>query len=99
MQVKPIPQPISLDVKQQPAVKKDDNNAVAFGDALNNAIDKLNESQLKAEEMKEQFVVGKVQDIHQVTIAMQEAKISMNLALEVRNKMLEAYQELSRMPL
>nr|WP_238480721.1 flagellar hook-basal body complex protein FliE [Desulforadius tongensis] len=79
-------------------LKKTDSK-MSFGEVLNDAISKLNEIQLHADEVKLKFVTGEVQDIHQVTIAMQEAKIAMQLAVEVRNKLLEAYQEVSRMPL
>lgn len=68
-----------------------------FGDVLADAINKVNEAQLKADELTRQFLVGEVQDIHQVTIAMQEARLTMQLALEVRNKVVEAYQEIARM--
>lgn len=68
----------------------------SFGEVLSNALEKVNTSQVKADEMIKGFLVGDVQDIHQVTIAMGEAKIMMQLAVEVRNKAVEAYQELSR---
>ncbi|NTW04790.1 MAG: flagellar hook-basal body complex protein FliE [Peptococcaceae bacterium] len=74
-----------------------DSNADSFGQVLSNAIQKVNDSQVKADEMIKGFLVGDIQDIHQVTIAMGEAKIMMQLAVEVKNKAIEAYQELSRM--
>ncbi|MBO8137514.1 MAG: flagellar hook-basal body complex protein FliE [Desulfotomaculum sp.] len=98
MQIKSLPQPVIINEQTQ-ANGSSEKNAVSFGEVLNNAVKNLNETQLKAEEIKLKFVTGEVQDIHQVTIAMQEAKIAMDLAVEVRNKLLEAYQELSRMPL
>jgi len=70
-----------------------------FGEVLNSAIAELNDSQLQADDVMQKFLVGDVQDIHQVTIAMQEAKLTMQLAVEVRNKIVEAYQEISRMQL
>jgi len=69
----------------------------SFSDILNNAIEKLNDTQIKADNLAMEFLTGEVQDLHQVTIAMQEAKLSMQLAVEVRNKVVEAYQEISRM--
>ncbi|MDA8210598.1 MAG: flagellar hook-basal body complex protein FliE [Clostridia bacterium] len=70
-----------------------------FGGLLNKAIDKLNQTEIKADEVTQKFLVGEIQDIHQVTIALQEAKLTMQLAVEVRNKIVEAYQEISRMQL
>ncbi len=70
---------------------------ISFGQALSQALGKVNDSQIKADNMITNFLVGDVKDIHQVTIAMGEAKLMLQLAVEVRNKVVEAYQELSRM--
>ncbi len=69
----------------------------SFSEVLSSALNKLNETQVKADSLSMELLTGEVQDIHQVTIAMQEAKLSMQLAVEVRNKVIEAYQEISRM--
>lgn len=69
----------------------------SFGEVLGGALDDLNRAQLKADGMVKKFLAGEVQDIHQVTIAMEEARLMMQLAVEIRNKVVEAYQEVSRM--
>lgn len=69
----------------------------SFSEVLNSALQKLNDTQVKADTLSLELLTGEVQDIHQVTIAMQEAKLTMQLAVEVRNKVIEAYQEISRM--
>jgi flagellar hook-basal body complex protein FliE len=74
-------------------------SGVNFGKLLNEAIDQLNESQVRADVAVRKFLDGEVQDVHQVVIALREAELTMQLAVEVRNKILEAYRELSRMPL
>ncbi|MFZ5644557.1 MAG: flagellar hook-basal body complex protein FliE [Bacillota bacterium] len=71
--------------------------ANSFGEVLSKALDEVNSAQVKADETTKKFLVGEIQDIHQVTIAAEQAKIMMQLAVEVRNKMVEAYQEISRM--
>lgn len=80
--------------KQSPAA-----NENGFSGQLNKAINQLNEIQSNSEQAQLKFVTGELQDVHQVTIAMQEAKIAMGIAVEVRNKLIEAYQEIARMPL
>jgi flagellar hook-basal body complex protein FliE len=97
MQISALPVPMVLTAPNSD--NKTSTNQSGFGEQLNKAIDQLNQIQLKSEETKLQFVTGEIQDIHQVTIAMQEAKIAMSIAVEVRNKVVEAYQEVSRMPL
>ncbi|MEW6540714.1 MAG: flagellar hook-basal body complex protein FliE [Bacillota bacterium] len=70
-----------------------------FGRLLNEAVNRLNESQVRADTAVRQFLAGEVQDVHQVIIALREAELTMQLAVEVRNKVLEAYQEINRTPL
>ncbi|MCL5058543.1 MAG: flagellar hook-basal body complex protein FliE [Actinobacteria bacterium] len=69
----------------------------SFGEVLSRALADVNSAQLKADETTKQFLTGEIQDIHQVTIAAEQARIMMQLAVEVRNKVVEAYQEMSRM--
>ncbi|HAG11544.1 MAG TPA: flagellar hook-basal body complex protein FliE [Desulfotomaculum sp.] len=78
----------------EPAQK---DSAQSFGQLLLEQIEKVNESQLKTGEVTKQFLSGNIQDIHQVLIAAQESKITLELAVEIRNKVIEAYQEVSRM--
>lgn len=69
----------------------------AFGDALENAINKVDGAQKAADGQIEAFVSGEQENLHEVMIAMNEAKLSFQLMTEVRNRMLETYQELMRM--
>ena len=47
--------------------------------------------------MTEEFAIGKNHDLHEVIIASEKADISFQFLLKVRNKLLEAYQEIMRM--
>ena len=96
MQVLPVGQFFPL---QQPAGKaeKEAAGGASFAAVLQDAVNKLNEAQQRADGMAIGFLTGDVQDLHQVTVAMEEARLSMQLAVEVRNKVIEAYQEISRM--
>lgn len=71
----------------------------SFGDYLSNALDQVNEAQAASEKLTQQFAAGQVQDVHQVTIAGQKATILLQLTTQVRNKVIESYQEIMRMPL
>lgn len=68
-----------------------------FQKALEGAIDELNNLQANADDAVTRLAVGDAIDIHDVAIAVQEADIAFQLALQVRNKMVEAYQEVMRM--
>ncbi|GAV22558.1 flagellar hook-basal body complex protein FliE [Carboxydothermus pertinax] len=86
-----LPNTILLNNSEQTAKTLD------FEKKLAEALDKVNEKQLNSEQVTQDFLAGKVDDIHQVLILAQEAKLSLELAVEVRNKIVEAYQEISRM--
>lgn len=96
MQVSAIGQNIPL-LPEKASEKQGAGGEGSFSEVLGNALKKLNDTQVKADNLSLELLTGEVQDIHQVTIAMQEAKLSMQLAVEVRNKVIEAYQEISRM--
>lgn len=79
------------------AKQTDENNTISFGDYLSDALKNVNALQLESDKVTEDFITGKIDSIHDVTIAAEKASISLQLAIEVRNKVLEAYQEIMRM--
>lgn len=93
-----VPQAMPLQIPETVSKLKYAEDA-GFGGVLNEAINKINQTELKADEAVQKFLIGEIQDIHQVTVPLQEAKLTMQLAVEVRNKIVEAYQEISRMQL
>jgi len=68
-----------------------------FSAFLKEALNTVNEEQVQADRLTEKLVRGENVDLHQVMIASQKASISLQLALEIRNKAVEAYQEMMRM--
>lgn len=75
-----------------------DKKSVPFSDFLNNAISDVNKLQLESEELNEAFAMGKNDNIHQVMIAAEKADMALQFTIQIRNKVLEAYQEIIRMP-
>lgn len=67
-----------------------------FGQFLQDAIGEVNQAQLHAGDMTNRFAAGEPLDVHQVMIAAQEASVALNLALQVRNKLVDGYQEIMR---
>jgi len=72
--------------------------ANSFGQALGQQMTELNSLQTNSDQLTQDFASGKGVALHQVMIAMNKADMSMQLAMQVRNKVLGAYQEISRMP-
>ena len=69
----------------------------SFASVLKDSLNKVNESQLTADSMTEKLAKGENVDLHQVMIAQQKANITLQATLEIRNKVIEAYQEMMRM--
>ncbi len=69
-----------------------------FAEMLMDVLKEVNDSQANARKVGNDFQTGQQGvDIHDLMIAMERASVAMNLTMQVRNKMLEAYQEISRM--
>lgn len=68
-----------------------------FVELLKGAIDSVNESQLEAFRLQGAVAQGENMNIHQAVIAGEKAGLSFKLMMQVRNKLLDAYQEVSRM--
>ncbi|TNE71804.1 flagellar hook-basal body complex protein FliE [bacterium] len=68
-----------------------------FADMIKGAINSVDEASKTAEQQAEDVVSGKTENVHEVMISLQKAQLSFQLMLEIRNKALETYQELSRM--
>jgi len=67
-----------------------------FAKHLNSALTEVNELQEKSEVAIGDMATGQVKDLHQAALAIGKAETSMKLMLEIRNKALSAYKELSR---
>jgi len=93
---------ITLSSHLNSLVKPQQNSPVAnlgskFGEALKNSIAEVNQAQTVADKAAEQVVAGETKNLHEAMIKLEEADISMRLMVQVRNKALEAYQEIMRM--
>jgi len=75
----------------------DKKSSAPFGEYLKNALDSANEAVVKSDDETLKVMTGESTDIHQALIAAEEARIQMELVMQVRNKLLESYQEITRM--
>jgi flagellar hook-basal body complex protein FliE len=90
-----------------PAVSMVDNAAAShavggaassgFMNSLQQAIGKANDIQLEASQATEALMTGQTQNIHQTMVALQEADVSFQLMMQIRNKLVSAYEEIQRM--
>lgn len=69
----------------------------SFKDAVKNAIKEVNHLQNQADTAATKMATGEIEDVHQAMIAMQKAKLALEFTIQVRNKVVESYQEIMRM--
>ena len=68
-----------------------------FGDLFQDAIGTVEQYRVHAEDSANRFMAGESEEIHQVILAGQRAEIAFETFLQVRNKAVQAYQEVMRM--
>lgn len=68
-----------------------------FGEFLKNAIEETRSAQVEADRAVEKLAAGESRNLHEVMLAMEEADVSMRLLVQMRNKVVDAYQEIMRM--
>ena len=71
-------------------------DGVPFGKIVKGVLDDAIKAEQDAAVSVEQFAAGDMQDVHDVVMAVSKANMAIQLLVQVRNGVLEAYQELSR---
>lgn len=70
--------------------------AKSFGQVLSDSLAEVNKAQMHAGDMNTRFAAGEKLDVHDVMIASQEAGVMLSLAVQVRNKVVDGFQEIMR---
>ncbi len=83
--------------KQKFAPQTDSTSTTSFGDTLTEAIGKVNEMQKSADKQMQAVATGEQTNISEVMIAAEKADIALKLMMTVRNKVIDAYQEVMKM--
>lgn len=77
---------------------KEERGGEEFLEALKEAIQKVNELQVEADRATKEFALGRG-DLHETILALERADISFRLMMQIRNKLIKAYEEVMKMPL
>lgn len=67
-----------------------------FQEILNNAISQNVDNKHQVEQLNQLFAAGQIPDVHNVLIASEKASLQLELTVQIRNKVIEAYQEIMR---
>jgi flagellar hook-basal body complex protein FliE len=94
----PFPSPVikpRLD-EVKPATLGNESNGSSFGDVLANAMEQVSHLQAEAGSESQKLLTGNTQDIHAAMVALQKADVSFQMMMQVRNKLVSAYQEIMK---
>lgn len=72
-------------------------NGVPFGQLVSEGLQGVNRQLMVSQADLQQLALGEAPNLHEVMIRLEESRISLQLAMQVRNRLLEAYQEVMRM--
>lgn len=92
--------PLGLDPKQlrTPSVATPDaSRATNFKDTLKEAVTEVQRLQSEADNTIKQLVSGEIKDVTEAMVAVEKADVSFQTMMSVRNKMVQAYEEIMRM--
>jgi flagellar hook-basal body complex protein FliE len=98
--IPPTTLPVNLGIPAIPSVPSPiaPSGGAAFQSVLTDAISTVQNFQQNAQSSINSFLSGEGEELHQVAIKTQEAELSFDMFLQVRNKLVSAYQEVMRMP-
>lgn len=79
------------------APQKDESPSKSFSDVLKDSMMKVNDLQVQSDNLVNRLALGEVEDISEVSIAVEKAELALRMMTQIRDKMLDAYQQISRM--
>ncbi|MDR1137012.1 MAG: flagellar hook-basal body complex protein FliE [Synergistaceae bacterium] len=98
MRIEPVKIPKEFDLSMNTeGIHKDTKYTVAFSDVLKQSIQKVNELQIGADNLTNRLALGEVDDISEVSVAVEKAELALRLMVQIRDKMVDAYQQIARM--
>jgi flagellar hook-basal body complex protein FliE len=77
--------------------ENNNNNVQAFSDLFREKIDEVNQLQKDSQSATASFAAGETDNIHDVMIAAEKAKVAVNLTTAVQTKVIDAYNEIMRL--
>ena len=93
------PRRIGLDIAGEGGLSRAQKptDGPSFGDALKRAIGEVSTQQDTAQDYVQRFVRGEPVELHQVMAAAEEAQLSLEMLVELRNKLMDAYKTVMTM--
>lgn len=90
-------QNIKIQNQLQKNTLQEETKSSNFLDTLKEKLNEVNDKQIESENLTQKFIKGEEDDIHKVMLSTEEARLSLELAVQIRNKLVDAYGEFNRM--
>ncbi|MBU3098617.1 MULTISPECIES: flagellar hook-basal body complex protein FliE [Clostridium] len=74
-----------------------ENSGTSFLDTLKEKLDGVNDKQIESDDLTQKFIKGDETDVQKVMLSTAEAKLSLETAVQIRNKLVDAYDVFNRM--
>ncbi|HZO53323.1 MAG TPA: flagellar hook-basal body complex protein FliE [Bryobacteraceae bacterium] len=87
----------AIDPSQMARSSSQANDGSTFSALFEQAVSRVNQYQKSADTAVERFITGEDEDLHRVAMATQQAEVSFELFLQMKNKVVQAYQEVMRL--
>jgi len=97
MNILPVNNPTPQISSEQSAGNSVSPTEQNFADFISSTISQVNKSQLEGDRSIEKLHSGEAQNLHDVMISVEQADISLRMLVQVRNKAIQAYEEIMRM--
>ena len=81
----------------QPQTAEVPRAGAGFSEALQYAVERVSQLQLRSDAEIRQWLTGETEDLHKTLLAVQKSEMVFEMLLQVRNKVVQAYQEIMRM--
>ncbi|HEV7318834.1 MAG TPA: flagellar hook-basal body complex protein FliE [Ensifer sp.] len=89
----------AANISLEPVGAKSAASGAGFGDMVTQGINHVNQQLMVSQTDLQQLSVGNAQNLHQIMIRLEESRLSFQLMMQVRSRLLEAYQDVMKMQL
>jgi flagellar hook-basal body complex protein FliE len=89
----------TLPTESSPLAETSSGEGLSFKDILGSAIHEVESARSDADQSAQKFLAGDGEDLHSTILASQRADLEFQMFLQVRNKIVSAYQEVMKMPM
>lgn len=89
--------PVIREKDEGKEVKEAKSKEKGFLELLQDGVKKVNQLEKEADSLSQKLATGELDDIHELTIAIRKAELAVRLLTEIRNRIIDAYDRLTRL--